>query len=142
MPRPRVVGRANWQIVLPNLRRSVLQIGIGTLDRCLASLSIYMLLPTSPAVGFLTVLVVFVVATLIGTISHAPGSLGVVEAAMLVELPHYAREDLLASLLTFRVLDFFLPLILATVMFGLRELRLLAQRSRRRHADTAPKLVR
>ena len=107
MPRPRIVGRANWRIVLPNLRRTLLQIGIGTLDRCLASLSIYMLLPSSPAVGFATVVVVFVLATLLGAVSHAPGSLGVVEAAILIGLPQYQREELLATLLTFRVLVFF-----------------------------------
>jgi uncharacterized membrane protein YbhN (UPF0104 family) len=139
MPRQRVVGRANWRIVLPNVRLTLLQIGIGTLDRILASLSIYMLLPASPAVGFSTVVVVFVLATLLGAVSHTPGSLGIVEAAILIGLPQYQREQLLATLLTFRVLDFFLPLILATFMFGLRELRLSAQG---RRTDAAPNLVR
>jgi uncharacterized membrane protein YbhN (UPF0104 family) len=138
--RPRIVGRANWRIVLPGLRRTVLQIGIGTLDRCLASLSIFMLLPDSPATGFATVVVVFVLATLLGAVSHTPGSLGVVEAAILIGLPQYQREDLLATLLTFRVLDFFLPLMLATIMFGLRELRLLTRRAHARRADTAATL--
>lgn len=142
IPRPRIVGRANWRIVLPSLRRTFLQIGIGTLDRALASLSIYMLLPASPAVGFATVVVVFVLATLLGAVSHTPGSLGVVEAAILIGLPQYQREDLLATLLTFRVLDFFLPLILATFMFGLRELRLLARRTRAQAPGSAPNLVR
>ncbi len=137
MPAPRIVGRANWRIVLPSLRRTLLQIGIGTLDRCLASLSIFMLLPASPAVGFATIVVVFVLATLLGAVSHAPGSLGVVEAAILIGLPQYQREALLATLLTFRVLDFFLPLILATLMFGLRELRLVARRAQTRRVDTA-----
>lgn len=142
IPRPRIVGRADWRIVLPNLRRTFLQIGIGTLDRCLASLSIFMLLPASPAVGFATIVVIFVLATLLGAVSHTPGSLGVVEAAILIGLPQYQREALLATLLTFRVLDFFLPLILATLMFGLRELRLLARRAQMRRADTGPNLVR
>ncbi len=135
VPRARVVGRANWRIILPDLRRTLLQIGIGTLDRLLASLSIYMLLPGSPAVGFASVVVVFVLATLLGAISHTPGSLGVVEAAILIGLPQYQREALLATLLTFRVLDFFLPLILATLMFGLRELRLLARRAQARRPE-------
>jgi glycosyltransferase 2 family protein len=142
VPRPRVVGRANWRVVLPDLRRTLLQIGIGTLDRVLASLSIYMLLPVSPAVGFATVMVVFVLATLLGAASHTPGSLGVVEAAILIGLPQYQREALLASLLTFRVLDFLLPLILATLMFGLREFRLLARRAQASEDDSAPNLVR
>lgn len=136
IPRPGVVGRADWRVVLPNLRRTVLQIGIGTLDRCLASLSIFMLLPDSPNVGFATIVVIFVLATLLGAVSHTPGSLGVVEAAILIGLPQYPREDLLATLLTFRLLDFFLPLLLATLMFGLRELRLLAGRSRGQRTET------
>lgn len=141
VPRPRIVGRADWRIALPDLRRTLLQIGIGTLDRCLASLSLYILLPANPTVDFATIVVVFVLAALLGAASHAPGSLGVVEAAILIGLPQYQREDLLASLLTFRVLDFFLPLALATLMFGLREIRLLARRMHSRHADAAPNLV-
>jgi len=83
------------------------------------------------------VVVVFVLATLLGAVSHTPGSLGIVEAAILIGLPQYQREDLLATLLTFRVLDFFLPLILATLMFGLREMRLVARRAQSRQVDTA-----
>ena len=131
----RVFGREAWQVRLPGLRGTLTQIGIGTLDRVLASLSMYMLLPASPAVGFVTVLVVFVLATLLGIASHAPGSLGVVEAAVLVGLPQYPREELLAALLTFRVLDFFLPLLLAIMMFGTRELHLLARRGQSQRAD-------
>lgn len=142
IPRPRIVGRANWRIALPDLRRTFLQIGIGTLDRFLASLSLYMLLPASPAVGFATVVVVFVLAAVLGAASHAPGSLGVIETAILIGLPQYQREDLLATLLTFRVLDFFLPLALAAFMFGLREIRLLAGRAQSGHAAAAPNLVR
>jgi glycosyltransferase 2 family protein len=137
---PRTVGRANWKIVLPNVRRTLLQIGIGSADRLLASLSIFMLLPDSPGISFVKLLVIFVVATLLGTVSHTPGSLGVVEAAMLIGLPQFNREELLATLLTFRVLDFFLPLLLATIMFGLRELRLVARRAQARRAETAPTL--
>ena len=133
---PRIFGRAGWRIALPGWRGTLLQIGIGTIDRLLASLSIYMLLPASPSVGFATVVVVFVMATLLGAVSHAPGSLGVVEAAMLVGLPQYPREELLATLLTFRVLDFFLPLMLATLLFGARELRMLMRRARRREANS------
>jgi glycosyltransferase 2 family protein len=133
----RMAGRDNWRIALPGLPGTLLQIAIGALDRILASFSIYMLLPASPTVGFPTVLIAFVLATLIGIVSHAPGSLGVVEAALLVALPQYPREELLATLVTFRVLDFFLPLALATLMFGARELRLLVRRTQTRRADAS-----
>jgi hypothetical protein len=126
-PRPRAVGRSGWRIVLPNLRFTLVQIGIGALDLSLVTLAMYVLLPPSPAVGFVTVLVIFLTATLLGTLSHAPGGLGVIEATMLIGLAQFEREELLAALLTFRALYFVLPLVLATVSLGLRELRLLAR---------------
>lgn len=138
--RPRSAGWATWRIVLPSPRRTLLQIGIGTLDRLLASLSLFVLLPVNPEVGFAAVVVVFVFATLLGAVSHAPGSLGVVEAAILIGLPQYPRVELFAIVLTFRVLDFFLPLALAALLFGVRELWLVACRTQRRAADTAPNL--
>ncbi len=140
MQRPRTIGRANWKIILPDMRHTLMQIGIGSMDRLLAALSFFIMLPDWPSIGFASLLVIFVVATLLGTVSHTPGSLGVVEAALLLGLPQFNREELLAAILTFRVLDFFLPLTLATIMFGLRELRLVARRAQSRRAETAPTL--
>lgn len=45
---------------------------------------------------------------------------------MFLSLPQFPREDLLASLLTFRLLYFVVPLILASLLFGLREARIVA----------------
>jgi uncharacterized membrane protein YbhN (UPF0104 family) len=125
-PRSRAVGRAGWRIVLPNLRFTLLQIGIGALDLSLVTLAMYALLPPIPFVGFAPVLVVFLTATLLGTVSHAPAGLGVIEATMLVGFVQFQREELLAALLTFRGLYFVLPLFLAMLSLGLRELRMLA----------------
>ena len=124
MPRPRVFGRADWRIVLPGLPLTMVQIGIGVLDLSLGALAMYMLLPDHPSIDFITLLVIFVTATLLGFLSHAPGSLGVFEAAMLVGLPLFQKEGLLASLLIFRILYFVLPLFFAALLLSLRELRL------------------
>ena len=126
-PRPRSLGYANWKIILPSLRFTLLQIGIGATDLMLVTLAMYTLLPPSPAIGFAPVLVIFVTATLLGTVSHLPGSLGVIEAALLVGLPQFRKEELLAALLTFRVIYFVIPFLLATLALGLRELGLLAR---------------
>ncbi len=126
-PQPRAVGRSGWRIVLPNLRFTLLQIGIGALDLSLITLAMYVLLPSAPIVGLPTVLVVFLTATLLGTVSHAPGGLGVIEATMLIGLAQFQREELLAALLTFRALYFVLPLLLASLSLGLRELHMLAR---------------
>ena len=46
---------------------------------------------------------------------------------MLVGLPHFAKEELLASLLIFRFLYFILPLALGAILLGFRESSLLAR---------------
>jgi glycosyltransferase 2 family protein len=66
--------------------------------------------------------VVFILATLLGFASHAPGSLGVFDAAMLVALPEFGREQLLATLVVYRILYFLLPFALAISIMGAREL--------------------
>jgi glycosyltransferase 2 family protein len=126
-PRPRAVGRAGWQLVLPSARSTLVQIAIGSLDLSLITLAMYTLLPAEPAVDFINVVIVFLAAALLGTVSHAPGGLGVIEATMVIGLPQYPREELLAALLTFRALYFVLPLFLAALSLGTRELYLLTR---------------
>jgi uncharacterized membrane protein YbhN (UPF0104 family) len=127
MPQRRDVGYSNWRIVLPNARFTLLQIGIGATDLCLVTIAMYTLLPRSPAVSFVTLLIIFLSATLIGSISHVPGNLGIIEAAMLIGLPQFEKEDTLASMLTFRFLYFAVPLLFATLALTLRELGLVAR---------------
>ena len=126
-PRPRTVGYANWKLVLPSMRLTLVQTGIGAMDLCLVTAAMYTLLPQNPAVDFVPVLVIFVTATLLGTVSHVPGSLGVIEAALLIGLPQFPKEDLLAALLTFRIAYFVIPFLLAALVLGLRELGLVAR---------------
>jgi uncharacterized membrane protein YbhN (UPF0104 family) len=66
--------------------------------------------PHHPPIGFITMMVPFLTATLLGTVSHAAGGLGVIEVTMLLGLPQFQREELLAALLTFRALYVVLPL--------------------------------
>lgn len=121
LPRPRTIGRADWRITLPNARLTLVQIGIGVLDLSVGALATYVLLPDHPPIEFIVVLVTFVTATLLGFLSHAPGSLGVFEAAMLVGLPQFQKEALLASLLIFRLSYYVLPFCLAVLLLCVRE---------------------
>jgi len=63
-----------------------------------------------------------VAATLLGFASHAPGGLGVFDAAMMVALWQFDKEDLLAGLLLFRLLYYIVPFALSLAMLGMREL--------------------
>jgi uncharacterized membrane protein YbhN (UPF0104 family) len=124
---PRIVGRSNWQVTLPGGRLTLIQIVIGIVDLCFCALAMYMLMPDDPHIGFVMLAVIFVSATLLGFASHSPGGLGVFDAAMLVALWQYDREDLIAGLLLFRLLYYFVPFALALLVLGIRELILTLQ---------------
>ena len=99
----------------------------------------YMLVPGEPNIGFVTVAVIFVAATLLGFASHAPGGLGVFDAAMLVALWQFDREELLAGLLLFRLLYYIAPFVLSLLIIGGREL-VLAMRGQLPAACRQPSL--
>ena len=122
VPVPRIIGYGDWQITLPNAPLTFVQIGIGILDLTIGALAMYVLLPGEPSIDFTVLLVTFVLATLLGFLSHAPGSLGVFDAAMLLGLSQFDKNELLASLLIFRVIYFILPFFLALCVLGTREL--------------------
>ncbi|MEA2976995.1 MAG: glycosyltransferase 2 family protein [Alphaproteobacteria bacterium] len=122
--RPRVIGRSQWQITLPDGPSTLLQIGIGIIDLSCCALAMYMLVPDDPNIGFVTLAVIFVSATLLGFASHSPGGLGVFDAAMLVALWQFEKEDLLAGLLLFRLLYYIVPFVLSLAILGGRELML------------------
>ncbi len=119
---PRVVGRQNWEVALPNGPLTLLQIVIGIIDLACCASAMYMLVPDEPYIGFITVAVIFVAATLLGFASHSPGGLGVFDAAMLVALWQYDKEDLLAGLLLFRLLYYLTPFAISLAILGGREL--------------------
>jgi glycosyltransferase 2 family protein len=128
----RVVGREGWQVTLPGGPLTLLQIGIGILDLSFCALAMYVLMPDEPHIGFVTLAVIFVSATLLGFASHSPGGLGVFDAAMLVALWQYDREELLAGLLLFRLLYYIIPFTLSLLVLGLREIVLAFGGSQRR----------
>lgn len=121
---PRVVGRDNWKVQLPNGPLTLLQILIGIVDLGFCALAMYMLMPTTPYLDFVSIAVIFITATLLGFISHSPGGLGVFDAAMLIALAQYDKEELLAGLLIFRLLYYITPFTLSLVILGARELSL------------------
>ena len=118
----RELGQNGWKVVLPSARLTLLQILIGVVDLGFCALAMYLLMPAEPHIDFISLAVVFILATLLGFASHAPGSLGVFDAAMLVALPEFGREQLLATLVVFRILYFLIPFGIAISIMGTREL--------------------
>jgi uncharacterized membrane protein YbhN (UPF0104 family) len=122
LPRPRVIGRDGWTLTLPSARSTLVQIGIGIADLGLAAFAMFTLISVHTPVDVAQAVIAFVFSALLGFLSHAPGSLGVFDAAMLVALPQVEKEQLLAALVIFRGLYFIVPFCIAVLLFGLREL--------------------
>jgi uncharacterized membrane protein YbhN (UPF0104 family) len=122
--------------MLPGGPLTLVQIAIGIVDLACCAGAMYMLVPDEPNLGFVTVAVIFVAATLLGFASHAPGGLGVFDAAMMVALWQFDKEDLLAGLLLFRLLYYIIPFAISLIILGTREL--LLGRSARAVSVAAP----
>jgi uncharacterized membrane protein YbhN (UPF0104 family) len=121
LPGPRALSHRDRRMALPNAQMTLVQIVIGCLDLAAGALAFYVLLPDEPAIGFAVAAVAFLIATLLGFISHAPGSLGVFDTAMIVALSQYPTEQLLATLLIFRCVYFIAPLAAAVAILAARE---------------------
>jgi uncharacterized membrane protein YbhN (UPF0104 family) len=114
----RQMGRRNWSVPLPSGRNVFLQIGIGLVDLGAAALAMYVLLPADLEIGIARVVVVFIAATLLGFASHAPAGIGVFDATILIGLGGAHNEQLLATLLLFRLFYHLTPFVLSLLLFG------------------------
>jgi phosphatidylglycerol lysyltransferase len=103
------------QLPLPSPRIAMAQLGLSALDWSLAGAVLYVLLPPG-TLPFLPFLGIFLVAILLGMISHVPGGLGVFEGLMVLLLkPYISSAELLPALVVFRAVYYLLPLSLALI---------------------------
>jgi phosphatidylglycerol lysyltransferase len=141
--RPLVLG--GLEFALPKTRIALAQIAIASLDWALAGGVLYSLLPNSWGITFPTLLGVFMFAQIAGLLSQVPAGLGVFETLMVLLLPPaIPRAQMLAALVAFRALYYFLPLIVAAVSLGVHEVierREQVGRLARFFTDRAPDVV-
>jgi len=122
-----------WRVSMPSVATGIRQILVGAFDWGLAAAVLYVLMPNELNNGFGHFLAIFVIAQIIGLVSHVPGGLGVFEAVMLAGFGATGNEALAApiigALAAFRVIYYLLPLCMATVLVLQREARGLRQKS-------------
>lgn len=106
---------------LPGLAATLAQLALGVADLCCAAGALHVLLPPGAGLGFIPFVAVYIVACILGVISHAPGGIGVFEATMLHAIPAASQESVLASLLLFRMIYYFLPFVVALAVLGADE---------------------
>jgi hypothetical protein len=118
---PRTFGRGGWSVTLPGGSLTLLQIVIGVVDLTCCAAAMYMVMPASPEIDFISLSVIFITATLLGFAAHTPGGIGVFDATMLIALEQFDREELVGALLLFRLLYYITPFALSLTIVGFRE---------------------
>jgi phosphatidylglycerol lysyltransferase len=92
--------------------------------------ALLVLLPPDTWHAYGDFVVAYVIAMVVALITHAPGGLGVFEAVILVTLPDVERAALVSALILYRVIYYWLPLLLAILFLALNEGRMWWQRRR------------
>jgi len=62
----RELGQNGWKVVLPSARLTLLQILIGVVDLGFCAMAMYLLVPEQPGIDFISLAVVFILASLLG----------------------------------------------------------------------------
>src|SRR6201996_530490 len=117
------VGSA-WRIQLPPIELAVRQLAISAVELAASALVLWLLLPRGelPLPAFVAF---YAIAITAGIISHIPGGVGVFETVMLLAAGSNGipRDAMLGALLLNRGIYYVLPLVVATGLLIVHELR-------------------
>lgn len=121
--RRRLLRIGRWSLRLPSPGLALRQLAIGGIELAFSAAALWVLLPLGE-IALPRFVAFYAVAVIASLVSHVPGGLGVFEAVMLVACgPHAAVQDVLGALLLYRGLYFVLPLVIATAILVVYELR-------------------
>ncbi|MFN7024102.1 MAG: UPF0104 family protein, partial [Pseudorhizobium sp.] len=98
-----------WTFQMPTLRLALAQVVIGTLNFALVAAALREVMGAASDVSYLKAATAFVLANVAIIITHAPGGLGVLEATVRHVMGNQAS---IGSLVAFRVIYFFIPLVI------------------------------
>ena len=117
------IAIGSWQVQLPPARLALRQLAISAIELAASALVLWLLLPPGhiPLAAFVAF---YAIATTAGIVSHVPGGVGVFETVMLLAAGDgMPRDAMLGALLLNRGIYYVLPLVVATGLLILYELR-------------------
>lgn len=111
------------KLVIPSWRFAIMQMAISSVNWIVMGAIIWLLL--GQQANFFFVLGVLLVSSIAGVIVHIPAGIGVLEGVFLALLAgeHTSQGVIIAALLAYRVLYYFLPLLLALIGYLILESR-------------------
>lgn len=106
--------------ILPSLSISLTQIVISCLDWAIASAVLYILLPDELDLSYGSFFGIYLLGITAKVISNIPGGLGIFETVIIHLLPQQVTtNEALGSLLAYRSIYFFLPLLISLMLLGI-----------------------
>ncbi len=109
---------------LPDASLATRQLLAAVIDLLLASLVLYLPLAHYVDMPFSHFLLVYMLAQLTGLLSQVPGGIGIFEGSFLFLTAQYPAANVLAALITYRAVYYFLPLLFGGIVLAIYELRL------------------
>jgi uncharacterized membrane protein YbhN (UPF0104 family) len=123
MHRPFKIGSV--LLALPRFDVTAGLIVVSAVDMALASGVLYVLLPPGTSVSYFSFMGIYVIAVVIGILTHVPGGLGVFETVVVLTVPGGTSEALVGALIVYRLIYFVLPLAGALVLLTFHEFQAL-----------------
>lgn len=119
--RPRQLRVFGFRQPLPSAPVALSQMLIGAVETAAAIGALYVLLPHDLAPPFSQFAIGCLAAVIAGLLAHAPGGIGVFEAAITALLAGAGRADLLAALLLYRAIYNLLPFVVSAIVIAVME---------------------
>ncbi|MFK0384051.1 bifunctional lysylphosphatidylglycerol flippase/synthetase MprF [Agrobacterium sp. NPDC090273] len=124
----KAIRLGSWRLRLPDSRTSSRQFLVSALDIAASASVLYVLLPETH-LGWPTFFAIYATAVGLGVLSHVPAGLGVFETVMVAGLGNAISIDqLLGSLVLYRVIYHVLPLVVAILVMIASEMKQFAAR--------------
>ncbi|MCA9320341.1 MAG: lysylphosphatidylglycerol synthetase family protein, partial [Planctomycetes bacterium] len=113
----RAVEVHGFTMPVPNGSMTLAQIAVSVGDWATSAAAFYFLLPPESHTPLMHVMTAFLLAQVVGIVSHVPGGLGVFEFVMIACLGAGGRtQEVVGALLAFRFIHYFLPLMISALI--------------------------
>jgi phosphatidylglycerol lysyltransferase len=109
-------------IPVPSGRTALAQVGAACADLLCAAGVLYVLLPPNAMIGYFAFAGLFLIAIAAGILSNVPGGVGVFESVLLLLFRQVPPDQLLGSVLAYRLIYYLGPFALALGLLGGHEL--------------------
>jgi phosphatidylglycerol lysyltransferase len=115
----------SYRLSLPTPKMIGAQMAVGSLDWFASGTALYFLLPSGTGFSLFPFFAIYLLAQVVGVLSHVPGGLGVLETIIVyfVSSANVPASAVLGSVLVFRVIYYLFPLLLALGALAFFEIR-------------------